>query len=102
LKDAGHGDQNLPHQPAVIRLYGTTLTVARGDTPLTQYRLSYQPNLKHLQTLTEPRLFDHPYGSLQRSLWEVGADEWRNVQRLPMRLVRRQLTVTVVQEPLLA
>lgn len=97
-----YGAQGLPNQPAVVWLYGETLTVAFGDTPLTQYRVSYQPNLKHLRTVTEPRLFDHPYGSPQLSLWELGEDEWLKVQRLPVRPVHKRQAVKVVQERLFA
>ncbi len=78
-----YGEHGLPGQPAVIWLYGETLTIALNDVALAQYRVNYQPDLKHLRTIDEPRMFDNPYRSPQLPLWELGDDEWLKVVRLP-------------------
>lgn len=83
-----YGEYGVARQTAVVWLYGETLTVACGDIALAVYRVSYQPDLKHLRTLTEPQLFDTCYRSPQQPLWELGEHEWLKVVR--MRPVARQ------------
>ena len=95
-----YGEQGLPGRSAVVWLYGETLTVAFADTPLTQYRVSYQPDLKQLRTIDEPQVFEHPYRSPQLPLWELGDDEWFKVVRLPATVLRRRARVAVIQEQL--
>jgi hypothetical protein len=57
------------------------LTVAFADEPLAQYGVTYQPDLEHLATVTEARLFKTPYRSPQLPLWELGPSEWLSVLR---------------------
>lgn len=97
-----YGEPGLPGQAAVVWLYGETLTVAFGDTPLAQYRVQYQPDLRQLRTVDEPRVFDTPYRSPQLPLWDVREDEWLKVQRLPRRPRPQRPVVQVVQERLFA
>lgn len=86
-----YGEYGLAHQTAVVWLYGETLTVACGETALAVYRVSYQPGLKQLRTITEPQLFDTRYRSPQQPLWELGEEEWLKVVRVQpvMRQTRR-------------
>jgi hypothetical protein len=53
--------------------------VAFDTTPRAQYRVSYQPDLKHLRTIDEPQLFVTPYASPQLALWALGDDAWLKV-----------------------
>lgn len=97
-----YAEQGLPGQAAVVWLYGETLTVAVGDTPLAQYRVQYQPNLRQFRTVDEPCVFDTPYRSPQLPLWDVDEVAWIKVQRLPRRPRSQRPALQVVQERLFA
>ncbi len=97
-----YGEQGLSGRAVVVWLYGETLTIAVENTPLTQYRVSYEPDLKQLRTVAEPRIFEHRYHTSQLSLWELGEDEWLKIVRLPMPAPRRRCSAKVVQERLFA
>jgi hypothetical protein len=97
-----YGEYGLAGQLAIVWLYGETLTVAYADTPLTHYRVSYQPNGRHIRTLTEPELFATVYRSPQLSLWQLSEDEWQKAVPLPHRQpVTRRPQVSAWQELLL-
>jgi transposase InsO family protein len=98
-----YGEYGVAGQRTVIWLYGETLTVVFNDTPLAQYRVTYQPDLVHLRTVTDPQLFDTIYRSAQLLLWDVHEDTWLKVVRLPGRAMppKRQ-PVHVVQPRLFA
>ncbi len=66
-----YGEYGIARQRAVVWLYGETLTVVFNDTPLAQYRVTYQPDLVHLRTVQEPHLFDTIYRSAPRVLWHL-------------------------------
>ncbi len=73
----------MPGHAAAVWLSGETVTIAFEHTPLAQYRVSYQPDLKHLRTIEEPHILETQYRSLQLLLWELGDGEWLKVVRLP-------------------
>ena len=78
-----YGEYGLAGQDAVVWLYGETLTVTYGDTPLAQYRVSYQPDAGRLRTITEPQVFDTIYHSAQLPLWDLDDAQWLKVLRVP-------------------
>jgi transposase len=92
-----YGERGLPGQAAAVWLCGETLTVAFGDTPLAQYRVSYQPDLKHLRTIDEPHILDTPYRSPQLPLWTLGDGEWLKVVRLPEYVRLRRPRIVAAQ-----
>ena len=78
-----YGERSLAKQPAVVWLYGETLTVAFREQPLAQYGVRYGPDERHLDAVTAPVLFETPYRALQPPLWEPGPDDWLLVVRMP-------------------
>ncbi len=78
-----YGEQGLRGEQLAVWLYGEHLTVAFADEPLAQYRVSYQPDKRHLKTVTEPHLFETPFRSTQLPLWELGDGDWLKVLRAP-------------------
>ncbi len=70
------------------------------ETALANYRVSYQPDRKHLRTIDEPKLFMTPYRSPQLPIWELGEDEWYKVVRLPSPSIRQRRATTGTQEVL--
>lgn len=95
-----YGELGLARRAAVVWLYGETLTVSFEETAVSNYRVSYQPDLRHLRTVEEPQLFVTPYRSPQLPLWELGEDEWHKVVRLPVPHIRRRRSGTGTQEAL--
>jgi hypothetical protein len=66
----------LAGKKALINLFQDTLALEYGEQPLAKYSVEWQPDDKHLLRVGNPRLFDHPYRSLQFELWPQGAVEW--------------------------
>lgn len=64
-----------------VWLYGEHLTIAFADEALAQYGVTYQPDRRRRATVAEARLFETPYRSPQRPLWERQAGEWLTVIR---------------------
>jgi hypothetical protein len=95
-----YAEYGLAGQVALVWLYGDTLTVVFDDTALAQYRVSYQPDAKHLRTVMEPQLFATIYQSTQLPLWTLSEDEWLKVLRIPRVPYRRQRTPLAWQPPL--
>jgi hypothetical protein len=64
-----------------VWLCGEHLTIAFADEALAQYGVTDQPDQRRLATVAEARLFETPYRSPQRPLWERQAGEWLTVIR---------------------
>ena len=86
----------------MVWLYAEHLTLVYRDEPLAQYRVTYQPDQRRLQTVTPEQLFETPYRSPQLPLGTWGEDEWLPVLRLPAYAPRRSPVAAVVQPPLFA
>ena len=93
-----YGERGLAGDAAAVWLYGETLTISFADEPfadepLAQYTVTYQPNQRHLATISERQLFETPYQSPQLPLWKLSPEEWLTVVRVspyaPRRLHRR-------------
>jgi hypothetical protein len=95
-----YGEYGLAGQAAVVWLYQETLTVTYGDTPLAQYRVSYQPDALRLRTVTEPQLFDTIYRTAQLNLWDLDDDQWLKIMRVPSVPRRKAYGAPVLQYPL--
>jgi len=67
------------------------------DEPLAQYRVAYQPDKRHLKTVTEAHRYETPYRSPQPPLWAWGDDEWLRVIRLSAYASRRPRAGSSVQ-----
>ncbi len=78
-----YGEQGLRNTGVAVWLYGEHLTVEFADEPLAQYRVTYQPDKRHLKAVTDPHFFETPHRSPQLPLWTWGDDEWLPVLRLP-------------------
>ncbi len=79
-----YGELGLARQQATLWLYGETLTLEFGNTPLAQFTVSYQPDKKHFRQVSDPHLFETQYRSPQLPLWEPDVAVWHMVQRLPV------------------
>ncbi len=88
-----YGERGVAHEAVAIWLYCEQLTVAIADEPLAQYQVTYQPDQRHLASVTHGRLFATPYQSAQPPLWEWGAEDWLMVLRVPPYHARRQRSV---------
>jgi len=96
-----YAERGLDGEPLAVWLYGEHLTLVYRDEPLAQYRVTYQPDQRRLQTVTPEQLFDTPHRSPQPPLWVWGEDEWRPVLRLPAYAPRKpRSTGDLVQPPL--
>ncbi len=90
-----------PAERAAVWLYGEHLTVEFADEPLARYRVTYQPDKRHLKTVADPHLFETSHRSPQLPLWELGDGEWLTVLRVPEYAPRRRAVGGVAQPPLL-
>jgi hypothetical protein len=88
-----YGERGVAHEAVAIWLYREQLTVAIADEPLAQYQVTYEPDQRHLASVTHGRLFATPYQSPQPSLWEWGVDDWLMVLRVLPDHARRQHSV---------
>lgn len=85
-----YAESGLARRRVAVWLYKEQLTIEFNDTLLVHYRVDYQPDHKHFRSVTDPRIYDTQYRSLQRSLWELSDDEWLKILRLKPRKVRRK------------
>jgi hypothetical protein len=85
-----YGEASLAEQHTAVWLYGEHLTVEFADEPLAQYHVTYQPDKRHLKTVTEPHLFATAHRSPQLPLWELGEGEWLQVLRVPAYAPRKR------------
>jgi putative transposase len=77
-----YGERGVAGEQAAVWLYGEHLTVEFADEPLAQYRVTYQPDKRHLKTVADPHLFETPHRAPQPPLWQLGDGEWLTVLRL--------------------
>jgi Integrase core domain len=81
-----YGERSLAKQPALIWLYGETLTVAFGEQPLARYGVRYGPDGRQLRAVAAPLqhlvCLAHPSTSgcvlrlvLSGKLWHAGRAE---------------------------
>jgi hypothetical protein len=99
-----YGERNLAGKKALINIFQDTLALEYGEHPLAKYSVEWQPDDKHLRQIGNPRLFDHPYQSLQLELWAPGQVEWFVIIQAhpygarPQR--KRTARILVMQSPL--
>lgn len=93
-----YGERGLAGEAVAVWLYGEHLTIAFADEPLAQYGVSYQPDQRHLATVTDERRFETPYRSPQQPLWEMDDDDWLTVIRVPPYAPRRSRSSTSAQQ----
>ena len=84
-----YGERGLAGESAAVWLFGETLTLDYQEEPLAQYRVEFEPDEKHLRTISDAKLFEHRYASPQPVLWEVPDGEWHKAIRLPPPRPRR-------------
>jgi putative transposase len=77
-----YGERGLAGEAAVVWLYREQLTVAFADEALAHYHVTYQPDDRHLASVTAAELLETPYRSPQLPLWECGDGEWLAVVRV--------------------
>ncbi len=78
-----YAERGLAREPVAVWLYAEHLTLVGKDEPLAQYRVTYQPDKRHLKTVAEAHRYETPHRSPQPPLWAWGDDEWLRVIRLP-------------------
>lgn len=92
-----YAERGLAGEPVAVWLYAEYLTIVGKDEPLAQYRVAYQPDKRHLKTVTEAHRYETPYRSPQPPLWAWGDDEWLRVIRLSAYASRRPRAGSSVQ-----
>jgi hypothetical protein len=96
-----YGERGLAGEHVAVWLFGETLTLAYTDTALAQYKVSYEPDERHIRALTEPHLFPTQFPSPPPFLWDMGDVEWRVVLRLrPYKERRKRTQSAALQERL--
>jgi len=93
-----YGERGLAGDTVAVWLSGEQLTIAFADEPLAQYRVTYQPDQRHLATITEQQLFETAYQSPQLPLWELSDGEWLSVIRVPPYAPRRRSTAAAFRQ----
>jgi len=97
-----YAERGLAGKRALITLFQDSLTLEYGEYPLARYSLEWQPDNHHLLRVGNPHLFEHPYHSLQLSLWSPSQVEWLLIlpcQPSPRKRKRKQSQI--IQLPLL-
>jgi putative transposase len=95
-----YGARGLAGRTGSVWLFGEVLTVTFNDDTLSQYHATYEPDARHLQALTDPRLYEHRFPAPQQLLWGMTEGDWHLVQRLPPYQARKRLVVASQQTPL--
>ena len=97
-----YGERALAGEKTLINIFQNTLALEYDEQPLSRYSVEWQPDDKHLLRVGNPRLYDHPYQSPQRLLWDSGEVEWHVIIRRdpPTHRRRRKGRVLFIQ-PLL-
>ena len=95
-----YGERGLAGRHGGVWLFGEVLTVTYEEDSLAQYRVAYEPDERHIQGLTEPRLFPNRFPSSQLLLWDGAEVEWHLVERLPPYHARRKHAALSVQQQL--
>lgn len=78
-----YGERGLAHQPVSVWLYEGTLKVEYQAVTLSKYTVELQEDRKHLKEVSNPRLADTPFRSLQLTLLDLGPHEWVLFWHLP-------------------
>ncbi len=97
-----YGEAGLAGHQAAVWLYGEHLTVEFADEPLAQYHVTYQPDKRHLKTVTAPHLFATAHRSPQLPLWVLGEGDWLQVLRVAAYAPRKRPRQTGPQPALFA
>jgi len=71
-----YGEWALAGKTVEMNLFQDTLALEYGEHVLAKYSVEFQPDDRQLLQVGNPRLFEHPYHSLQLSLWPAGSVEW--------------------------
>ncbi len=95
-----YGERGLAGRRGSAWLFGEVLTIAFEDDTLAQYRVSYEPDERHIKALTEPRLFETRHPSPQPFLWDLHGVEWHAALRLRPYRARQKRAPIGVQAPL--
>jgi putative transposase len=95
-----YAERGLDGEPIAVWLYAEHLTLVYRDEPLVQYRVTYQPDQRRLQTVAPEHLFETPHRSPRRPLWAWSDDEWLPVLRLPAYAPRQPRPTGATQPPL--
>ncbi len=97
-----YAERGLTGEPVAVWLYAEHLTLVYKDEPLAQYRVTYQPDKRHLKAITDPHLLETPHRSPQPPLWAWGEGEWLRVLRVPAYAPRRPRAGGAAQPALFA
>lgn len=88
-----YGERGLAGKRTLVNIFQDTLT---------RYSVEWQPDDTHLLRVGNPRVYDHPYQSPQRQLWEPGEVEWYVIIRTdpPVRRRKSRGRIVLIQPPL--
>lgn len=97
-----YAERGLAGKRALVTLFQDSLTLEYGEYALASYSIEWQPDDHRVLRMGNPHLFEHPYHSLQLSLWPPGEVEWLVILRCetsPRKHKRKQSEI--IQLPLL-
>jgi hypothetical protein len=88
-----YGERGLAKAPVTVWMYDGSLKVEHQAVTLSQYTVELQKDRKCLRAVSNPRLVETPFRSLQLTLFDLGPDEWvlywRTPDKAPARRKRR-------------
>jgi putative transposase len=106
-----YAERGIPRKRAAIWLNQERMTLEFSGETLAQYAVAYEADGTHLKAVTAPEFFATRFRSSQPTLWDVDAEGWSPIRRLPAyarRLhgrsggVQGRLFPASVDDPLLA
>jgi putative transposase len=97
-----YGERGLASKKTLINIFQDTLAIEYGEQPLAKYSVEFQPDDKHFTRVGNPRLYEHPYHSPQRDLWQPHEVQWYVILRRepPRKRRKRKARFFVIQLPL--
>lgn len=78
-----YAERGLARQRVAVWVYEGQLRLEYEQTLLARYHCVYDRQLKQLQTVDQPRLYQTPFASPQLELWELDEEQWLKVQQRP-------------------
>jgi hypothetical protein len=94
-----YGERGLAGRHGAAWLFGEVLSLTYEDELLVQYQVAYAPDGRHIQSLSQARLFPNRYPSPQGYLPGLEGD-WPLTIHLPPPIPRRHVAAAGVQERL--
>jgi hypothetical protein len=78
-----YAERGVGHKPVAVWLNQDSLTLEFSGETLAHYAVDCDPDRSHLKTVADPQFFSTRLRSPQPELWDLSAEDWRPIRRLP-------------------